>query len=110
MKKIVFLSIFIALSFFASAQFIYGPRVGIGSSSADAGTGASGSGIGVVAGGFLTADIFDKVGLQFEFLFNIKSASVDIGNKGKSSVTYQTMDFPLYLRFPLRCFYKKHYT
>jgi len=105
MKKITLLSILFLCALTAGAQFKYGPRFSLGSSSLGSGS----SSLGFQGGLFLNAEIRDKSGVQFEVLYSVKkgahkykgtnAAGQSVDRKDAYSFTY--IDIPLYFYFPL---------
>ena len=99
MKKLYTLFVILALVSFAhnvNAQFKYGPRLGAGYSDLGVGDG----GIGFYGGGFLNAEVWDNMGFQGEFLYNLRTDSKTI-----TGVTFnynaKFLDLPVYFYFPI---------
>jgi len=114
MKKInIIIALLVMLSATLShAQFTYGPRVSIGSTSLGGGS----SSIGFQVGLFLNAELRDRIGIQPEVLFSVKNGvnkfTVDNPNgsatklERKTSYSFTYIDIPFYGYVPL----SKHIT
>jgi hypothetical protein len=93
------------------AQFKYGPRIALGSSSLGGGS----TSFGIQAGLFINAELRDRVGLQVEVLYSIKNG-VDkythtnevsgAKSEWKTKYSFTYIDIPFYFYFPL----SKHIT
>lgn len=87
------------------AQFKYGPRVSIGSSSLGEGNSLIGGQVGLL----INAELKDRFGVQGEVLFSVKTGYKDFKytNAVGAAVTYRTLytftyiDIPVYGYFPL---------
>lgn len=101
MKKIIIILFLFISTVSAYSQFTYGPRLGFGATTIE----NANAGFGMHAGVFINAEIFDRIGLQPEILFNFQTGSeeMDDGLGGTLDVDYQhqTIDVPILIFFPL---------
>ena len=105
MKKILFIAIVLLNTIFLQAQFKYGPRVSLASTTLGGGS----SSFGFQAGVFINAELRDRAGLQAEVLFSVKNgvqkSTVTNASGGKNELktkySFTYLDIPIYLYFPL---------
>lgn len=102
MKKHIYTLIAILACSFAFAQFTYGPKLGVNMSRFS--TPKDKFAPGFQAGGFLNAELYDRIGLQADFLWALH------GNKHESGpdtaittfkTNYRYCEIPLCLYFPI---------
>lgn len=100
MKKFSYITLFTLLSFISFGQFVYGPKVGANASKF---TNAM-LRPGFQAGGFVNAEIFDRMGVQADFMWALKGSATDIGNDSVSIIStsyYRFIEVPVTAYFPI---------
>lgn len=97
-KNIILLTLLFSLAFTAKAQLKYGPRVSFGSTSLGQGKSLVGFQLGLV----INAELRDRMGVQPEILFSVKTASdKPEGSSADVLYTFTYIDIPVYGYVPV---------
>lgn len=99
-KRNLILSLLIVLASTTFAQLVYGPKIGGNTSKF---TNAM-MRPGFHAGGFVNAELFDRFGVQADFIWNIKGSATDVGNDSVSIIRtsyYRFIEVPICAYFPI---------
>jgi len=90
----------VAVTAMASAQFKYGPKLGVNTSNFENDIMV----FGFHGGGFLTTELADRLGVQAEFLYSFKG-NKHVSGTGNSEVTttsrYRFVEVPIMFYFPI---------
>lgn len=91
--------LFVTIANTAKSQFIYGPHVGVGVST----LGNNDIGVSAEFGMFIRAELMDRLGLQPEFIYSLKTGSREVTGPPivTTSYTFQYFEIPFLFYFPL---------
>lgn len=84
----------------SQAQLVYGPKIGGNTSKF---TNAD-MRLGFHAGGFVNAELYDRFGVQADFIWTVKGSATDVGNDSVSIIRtsyYRFIEVPICAYFPI---------